>query len=112
MKRVILASLVIFKLTAAESSLYIDMKNNELLIDSKKGYQLKTKSTSLLEALIKNSDNIQLKDGTIINIRDLTNNGDKVSVDQIKKNLDQSKSYFGGEGTGTGGGGKFLKPMD
>lgn len=34
-----------------------------------------------------------------------------MGIEELKNNLEQSRSYFGGEGTGTGGGGKILKPL-
>lgn len=67
-----------------------------------------TKQGRLLQAIISNSEYIQLKDGTIISVKDLSGKFDQASgVDSgdLQHFENALKRVTGGEGTGTGSGG-------
>lgn len=98
-----LLTLTLFSLAtlASAQELRLNSDTQELVVKfDKKPNQ--TKTGRLLNAILNNSEFIQLKDGTVISVKDLTDNNSLLNNGRIE-DLEQALKIDGGSGTGGGG---------
>lgn len=101
MKNLFLFSLFSLTSLASAQDLNLNSDTQELVVKfDKKPSQ--TKTGRLLNAILNNSEYIQLKDGTTIYVKDLTENDSQLNNGRIE-DLAKALKISGGSGTGGGG---------
>ncbi|MBH48996.1 MAG: hypothetical protein CME71_12580 [Halobacteriovorax sp.] len=86
---------------ASAQDLNLDLNSQELVVKFDKKPST-TKTGLLLNAILNNSESIQLKDGTIIYVKDLNQNDAQINNGRIE-DLEKALKISGGSGTGGGG---------
>ena len=100
--KAIFATLTILTLSASAfaQSVVFDPESQELRFERKK--QADDKKGRLLDAILQNSDYIQLKDGTVIDVRDYSSSKYE-QTDRDSNSVEAINRAIGGSGTGGGG---------
>ena len=108
MKALFILTTTIFCFAASAQQINFNPDTQELVVKFEKKRE-STKQGRLLQAILNNSETIQLKDGTIISIKDLSNKLEQVggdgsggSLEKLERELERV-SGSGGGGTGAGG---------
>lgn len=101
MKNLFLISLFSLASLASAQDLNLDLNSQELVVKFDKKPST-TKTGLLLNAILNNSEYIQLKDGTVIYVKDLTESESQFNNGRIE-DLAKALKLSGGSGTGGGG---------
>jgi hypothetical protein len=101
MKNLFLISLFSLASLASAQDLNLDLNSQELVVKFDKKPST-TKTGLLLNAILNNSEYIQLKDGTVIYVKDLTESESQLNNGRIE-DLAKALKLSGGSGTGGGG---------